>query len=110
MGLLELVTSAAHEIENAQNPYPEPRTFATDVLSLTQHRVASGSDVAERTAAYAQEGLTRLDAFHLAAAVTSGAAFFCTTNDRLLRRGRTLNTDATAVVSPLDLLLQLDLP
>ena len=75
MGLFELVISAAQEIENGQNPYPERRAYAADVLSLAQHRVASSSEVAERTAAYVQGGLTRLDAFHLAAAVTSGAAF-----------------------------------
>ena len=72
--------------------------------------MASSSEVAERTAAYVQGGLTRLDAFHLAAAVTSGAAFFCTTDDGLLRRGQALNTNDTAVVSLLDLLLQLDIP
>ena len=110
MGLVELVSSAAHEIKNRQNPYPERQTYAADVLSLAQHRVASTSEVAERTEAYIQEGLRQLDAFHLAAAVVSRAAFFCTTDDRLLRRGQVLNTRATAVVSPLDLLLQLDLP
>ncbi len=107
-GALDLVISAAHEIENGQNPHPERRAYATDVLALARHRVPSTSDVKERAAVYARAGLTRLDAFHLAAAVTSGATFFCTTDDRLLARGPNLDTNATSVVSPLDLILQLD--
>lgn len=109
-GLLELVISAAHEIETGQNPHLDRQAHATDVLALARYRVASSPEVAARTAAYAQAGLTRLDAFHLAAAVASDAAFFCTTDDRLLRCARALDTNGTAVVSPLDLILQLDLP
>lgn len=109
-GRLELVASAAHEIENRQNPYPERHAHAADVLALARHRVPSGDDVAHRAAAYAQAGLARLDALHLASAVSAGAAFFCTTDDRLLRRSKGLDTNGTAVVSPLDLILHLDLP
>ena len=52
MGLFELVISAAHEIENGQNPYPERRAYAADVLSLlsTAWRVAPKSpSVRQRT-------------------------------------------------------------
>lgn len=69
MGALELVVSAAHEIENAQNLHPERRTHTDYVLSLARHRVLATPEIAGRTATYAQAGLNRLDAFHLAAAV-----------------------------------------
>ena len=108
-GVLELILSAAHEIENLQNPYPERQAHTVDVLSLARHRVASSLEVTGRTTVYAESGLKQLDAFHLAAAVVSDASFFCTTDDRLLRRARTLDTKATSVVSPLELVLQLDL-
>lgn len=109
-GRLDLLISAAHEIENRQNPYPDRQAHATDVLLLATYRVPSSADVAERTAEYARLGLKRLDAFHLAAAVTSGATFFCTTDDQLLKRGKTMNTETTSVVSPLELILKLELP
>lgn len=108
-GPIDLVMSAAHEIENRQNPYPDRRAHVAHVLSLARRRAPADPDVAERAATYAEAGLTRLDAFHLAAAVAADAAFFCTTDDRLLRRSQALDTKATAVVSPLDLVLQLDL-
>ena len=109
-GPLELVVSAAHEIETRQNLYPDRRDHARSVLALAKHRVPTEAEVAERAATYAEGGLKRLDALHLAAAVTTGAAFFCTTDDRLLRRGREMDTNGTTVVSPLELVLELDLP
>lgn len=106
-GRLELISSAAHEIENRQNPFPERQAYTSEVLSLTRYRVPSDSRVVELAATYIQAGLKRLDGFHLAAAVTADAAFFCTTDDHLLQRGKSLNTGLTSVVSPLELILKL---
>ena len=103
-GRLDLVASAAHQIENAQNPYPERRAHAADVLSVARCYAPTSSEVAARAAEYERGGVKRLDALHLASAVASGAVFFCTTDDRLLRRGREAETGGTSVVSPLDLI------
>ena len=102
-GRLELVASAAHRIENRANPHPDRHAHAVAVLAVAQHYAATTDAVAERAAEYAAAGIGRLDALHLASAVVSGAAFFCTTDDRLLRRGRQAETGSTAVVSPLEL-------
>ena len=106
-GDLELVASAAHEIENSQNPYPARRAHAADVLGISRHYVPTSAAVARRAAQYEHDGIRRLDALHLASAVVSGAVFFCTTDDLLLRRGREAETDSTSVVSPLDLVQRL---
>ncbi len=107
-GQLQLVGSAAHEIENAQNPYPDRRAHAADLLATAPHRALTTSEVARLAAAYEQEGMKRLDALHLASAVVAEADFFCTTDDKLLRRGRRLDTRACSVVSPLELITRLD--
>ena len=106
-GRLGLVVSAAHDIENGQNPYPERRTYTADVLSVAQHYVPATADVADYARRYERDGIKRLDALHLASAVVAGAVFFCTTDDLLLRRGRDAETGATSVVSPLDLVQNL---
>lgn len=51
-GQFELVASAAHEMENGQNPYPERQAHASDVLALARHRVPSSPEVAERTSIF----------------------------------------------------------
>ena len=100
---LELAASAAHEIENRQNPYRERRAHTTDVLALAKRYVPTTAEVADHAARYERGGIRRLDALHLASAVVAGAVFFCTTDDLLLRRGRDAETGDTSVVSPLEL-------
>ena len=102
-GFLELVASAVHGAENAENPYPDRHAHAANVLSLASHYAPATPAVVGRAAEYERAGIKRLDALHLASAVVAGAAFFCTTDDLLLRRGRSVETDATSVVSPLEL-------
>lgn len=106
-GRLDLVASAAHTIETAQNPYPARRAHAADVLALARHYAPTTDAVAARAATFERAGIGRLDALHLAAAVAAEAVFFCTTDDRLLRRGRAVDTGSTAVVTPLDLVQRL---
>ena len=106
-GGIELVASAAHDIENRQNPYPDRLSHAASVLAVARHYVLTTADVVRRAEEYGRGGVDPLDALHLASAVASGAAFFCTTDDKLLRRGREAETGDTSVVSPLDLVLNL---
>ena len=63
--------------------------------------------VLRRAERYEAAGVKRLDALHLASAVEAEADYFCTTDDHLLRRGRAVNTAATSVVSPLELVVHL---
>lgn len=48
-----------------------------------------------------------LDALDLASAVEAGVEYFCTTDDRLLRKGKVADTKSTSVVSPLELVVLL---
>ena len=106
-GRLTLVSSAAHVIETEQNPYPDRKEHALNVLSLASHYVPTSSEVAERAQTYVAVGIGRLDALHLALSVEGRAAYFCTTDDHLLRRGQQVNTKETLAVSPLELVARL---
>ena len=92
-GRLDLVLSVAHTIENGRNPHLEQQAHASDVLAAARHYVPVTDAVARRAALYQHNGLSRFDALHLAAAVDAGCAFFCTTDDQLLRRGRAMDTE-----------------
>ena len=104
---LSLVVSDAHTIEIEKCPYPDRVAFVEDVLALSTAFAPTDPSTQSRADAYEASGLRRLDAIHLASAVEARTAFFCTTDDRLLKRGRALDTGSTAVVSPLELLLVL---
>jgi predicted nucleic acid-binding protein len=47
-----------------------------------------------------------LDALHLASAVIAKADYFCTCDDRFLKRAKAVNTGQTKVVSPLELVTE----
>jgi len=49
-----------------------------------------------------------LDALHLASAVEGGAAYFCTCDDKLLRRAKAADTGVTRPLSPLELIEEIE--
>jgi hypothetical protein len=107
-GEIELVASDVLRFETENNPLPARRNFARRVLALAGGDVASTPEVLARARQYEQEGIKPLDAIHLASAVEARVAFFCTTDDGLLRKGPRLNTGTTRVVSPLELIAELE--
>ena len=59
-----------------------------------------------RAREFGATGMKPLDALHLASAVEAEAEFFCTCDDRLLKRAREAETGQTRVVSPLELVTE----
>lgn len=58
---------------------------------------------------FSQLGVKMLDALHLAAAEVAGADYFCTCDDRFLRRAKTLPNLKMMIVAPLQLIEEIDL-
>jgi predicted nucleic acid-binding protein len=52
------------------------------------------------------KGMKPLDALHLASAVIAKADYFCTCDDRFLKRAKEASTGQTKVVSPLELITE----
>ena len=106
LGQVTLVASDVHYAETERNPHPNRRDFALEVLRLAPELRSVSGAVSSRAADYARSGIADLDALHLATAVEAGADYFCTTDDRLLKRGRAVNTGHTRVVTPLELIVE----
>jgi predicted nucleic acid-binding protein len=70
--------------------------------------VVATAEVADRAQSYVDQGIKPLDALHLACAVEGRADYFCTCDDRLLKRARLVDTGATRSVSLLELLEELE--
>ncbi len=106
-GDVDLIASGAHIVESAKCPYTDRREYMEDVLALSHTLTMTTPSVRSRASGYVEDGLKRLDAAHLAFSVEADADYFCTTDDRFLKRGRRLDTGSTTVVSPLELILAL---
>ena len=107
-GQAELVGSVALRFEQSRNPHPLRKGFAQEVLALAALTVDATPTVTQRAHDYVEQGIQPLDALHLACAVEARADYFCTCDDRLLRRAKQVATETTRAVSPLELIDEIE--
>ena len=108
-GELELATSPALRAESSRVGNRSRRDFTERVLALASRDAPAPDEVSSRFQTYQDAGIKPFDALHLASAVAMSADYFCTTDDRFLRKARSANTGTTRVVDPLELANALDL-
>ena len=108
-GDVDLATSAALRAEASRNPHRSRLDFAVRTLALAFNDIGTTPEVESLTKTYRAAGIQPFDALHLASAVELGADYFCSTDDRLLKKARTADTRTTRVVTPLELASALSL-
>lgn len=104
-----LVSSDALEYEASRNPYPLRQAYAHAAVARAAVIIRLSDAVESRAAGLVAAELAPLDALHLSCAVEAGADYFCTCDDRLLRRGRVAHSSPPKIVSPLELVTELGL-
>lgn len=107
-GAVELVSSTVLELETQRNPLAIRREHGEQVLAEATSIVTIDKSIEQRALHFVQVRITILDALHLAAAEAGGADYFCTCDDRFLRRAKTLADVQTKVVSPIELIEELE--
>lgn len=108
-GNADLTASDALVFETDANPDAVRRDFAAQAIAKATQFVKTDDHLKARAQTFVDAGIKPLDALHLASAVEAQADFFCTCDDRLLKKTHSLNTAPTKVVSPLQLVSELQL-
>jgi predicted nucleic acid-binding protein len=103
-GQARLLSSDALEYEASRNPHPLRKAHTQEVLARAVRVIRVSDEIEQRAQAFNQGGLKPLDALHLACAVQAGADYFCTCDDQLLRRARSLHTGPPKLVTPVELI------
>jgi len=85
---LTFIHTAAHDLENAQNPLAWRAARVADWLAAVPRADAKADDLGRRTQELMTLGFRNFDAFHVACAELANAEVFATTDDRLLALGR----------------------
>jgi len=106
LGQLDLVSSDALVFEAERNPQPVRKRYSFAVLAKAKLFVRTDERVEERARSLHSQGIKPLDALHLASAEAAEADFFCTCDDRFLKRARAFGIPPTRVVSPLELIAE----
>lgn len=78
------------------------------VLSLAKEHLKISKEVEQRAEELVEQGLKPLDALHLALAEKGRVDYFCTTDDKLLKRARLLRSISVKVVSPIELVEEIE--
>jgi predicted nucleic acid-binding protein len=105
-GQIELVSSEALLFETNRNLIR--RQYALEALSKASTFAVVDKQVVARARALIAESIRPLDALHLACAELAGADYLCTCDDQFLKRARTLETTRLQVISPIELIEEIE--
>jgi predicted nucleic acid-binding protein len=105
---IELVSSEVLLFEIDRTPNSVRQAYALEVLSRTRLLVKVDEPIEKRAAGLVRLGIRPLDALHLASAERAQADCFCTCDDKLLKKAQTVARLKTRVVSPIELIEELE--
>lgn len=103
-----LLASLTLYLEAIRNPYPERQGFTMSLLARASEVSGAEELIEQRARGYIERGIKPVDALHLASAVEAKAEYFCTCDDRLLKRAKRLDTGETRVLNPLELIEEME--
>lgn len=102
-GVASLISSTVIDFEVERNPHPQRKAFVLGVLAIAQQTLAITDAMRQRAKTLEAAGFRALDALHLAVAEAGHVTYFCTCDDRLLKKAKTRTDITLRVVSPLEL-------
>jgi len=107
-GEIELLSSEVLLYEMKRNPKTVRHEFGLGVLSQANEFVNLSEIIEQRARIFEKEGIKPLDALHLASAEEAGADYFCTCDDRFLKKAKKISGLKAKVASPLELIEELE--
>jgi predicted nucleic acid-binding protein len=102
-GSVSLVASEVLALEVQRTSQPERRAFVGAIIEGATEFHSLDDAVRQRGKELEKRGFRAFDALHLASAESSGADFFCTCDDRVLKKAGKQKDLRVRVVSPLQL-------
>ncbi|MFN8489557.1 MAG: PIN domain-containing protein [Caldilineaceae bacterium] len=106
-GTITLVSSEALVYEMEQNLLMLRKEHAQAVLAKANLFVKIEPSVEQRTAIFVKRGIKPMDAVHVALAEAASVDYFCSCDDRLLRKLKRMKDLQTKAMSPLELIEEL---
>ena len=105
---VELVASETLYFEAERTPVPRRKKYILQLLEEASNYIVTSPPIVRRAKQIEASGVKPFDALHLATAMEAGADYFCTCDDKFLKRAKRAETGKTQVVSPLELIEALE--
>lgn len=106
---LELISSDALLFAIDRIPDQNRKEDALAILKIAKEAIELSYEIETLARRLEAWGLKPLDALHLAFASTSKVDYFCTCDDKFLKKAKSYNGLGTKVVSPTELVMELDI-
>ena len=106
---LKLISSKALLFEISRIPDQARKDGALAILRIAEEAVELIPEIEAHSRRLGDAGIKPLDALHLASASAAKADYFCTCDDKFLRKAESLEGLDTKVVSPTELVMELDI-
>ena len=91
------------EFENSRNPFPLRREWMERCLSLATEYERIDEAVRDRAQEYEKQGVSAIDALHVATAESANVDFFIACDDRLLKKAKQFKVKS---MNPVDFVQQ----
>ena len=105
---VELISSESLLFEVARNPNQTRREYVLEVLRKTREFVELNEEIEKRAREFLTFGIKALDALHLASAEQVKADYFCTCDDKFLKKAKSIKVLKTTAVSPIQLIDEIE--
>jgi len=106
---LKLISSDALLFEIGRIPDQDRKDDALAILNIAKEDVDMTPEIEALARRLGASGLKPLDALHLAFASASKVDYFCTCDDKFLKKSQSFDGLNTKVVSPTELVMELDI-
>ncbi len=102
-GDLTLVSSQILRAEINRNPNPRRRELASEILAVAGEDILLSAQIKILAKEFEERGFQPIDALHLACAESLPVDYFCTCDDKFLKKAKAQNDLKIKIVSPLEL-------
>ncbi len=106
---IELISSEPLIFEISNIPDKVRRNYGLFILNKSVNFVRLNFKIEKLAYQFTSSGIDPLDALHLASAEISNSDYFCTTDDKLLKKAKTLKWIQAKVIDPISLIKEIDL-
>ncbi len=89
-----------------QNPNQYRKVQANEMLKLAARIIELNDEIESQAASFVTAGVKPLDALHVVSAIWAKAQYFCTCDDKLLKKLHDLKNLAIEAVSPLQIVAE----
>ena len=106
---LQFISSDALLFEINHIPDQERKDDALAIMKIAMETVGLTTKIESLARRFGALGLKPLDALHLASASASKVDYFCTCDDKFLKKAKSFDGLNTKVVSPTELVMELEI-